>query len=292
MQPPLHNVARNMPKSKFFRVAVEGATTDGRTIERAWLTQMAANFDPQKYGARLWLEHIRGTVPESPFKAYGDVTALKAEEIDLDGKKKMALFAQIDPTPDLIGLNKARQKIYTSMEINPKFGDSGQAYLVGLGITDSPASLGTEILSFASQHPASNPFKGKKQAEDNLFTEAVEFSLEIEEDPADDSKTSGALKGMRDAIAKFTGRFKKQDGDLGEIVGAVGEMATAFGEFADQSANDRKELGTLKKDFATLQAEHTSLKAKFEKIDTTDASRFSQRQPATGGNPSQQLTDC
>ncbi|MGL4754117.1 MAG: GPO family capsid scaffolding protein, partial [Aeromonadaceae bacterium] len=28
-----------MPKSKFFRVAVEGGTTDGRTITREWIEQ-------------------------------------------------------------------------------------------------------------------------------------------------------------------------------------------------------------------------------------------------------------
>ena len=53
-------------KSKFFRVALEGATTDGRKIERSWIQQMAKNFDPQKYGARIWMEHIRGTLADSP----------------------------------------------------------------------------------------------------------------------------------------------------------------------------------------------------------------------------------
>ncbi len=33
-------------KSKRFRVGVEGATTDGRKIQREWLTQMAENYDP------------------------------------------------------------------------------------------------------------------------------------------------------------------------------------------------------------------------------------------------------
>ena len=62
-------------KSKFFRVAVEGATTDGRIIERAWLEQMAKNFDPAKYGARIWMEHMRGmyaptgTTPSAPSSA-------------------------------------------------------------------------------------------------------------------------------------------------------------------------------------------------------------------------------
>ena len=32
-------------KSKFFRVATEGATTDGRKIERKGIEQMAKNFN-------------------------------------------------------------------------------------------------------------------------------------------------------------------------------------------------------------------------------------------------------
>jgi hypothetical protein len=47
-------------KFKSFRVATEGATTDGRTITRAWLSQMAKNYNPATYGARVNMEHIRG----------------------------------------------------------------------------------------------------------------------------------------------------------------------------------------------------------------------------------------
>lgn len=54
--------------SKFFRVALEGATTDGRNIERDQIIQMARNFNPAKYGARIWLEHIRGVLPEGLFR--------------------------------------------------------------------------------------------------------------------------------------------------------------------------------------------------------------------------------
>ncbi|MGK3472581.1 GPO family capsid scaffolding protein, partial [Klebsiella pneumoniae] len=42
------------------RIGVEGATTDGRNIERAWLEQMAASYDPQVYTALINLEHIKG----------------------------------------------------------------------------------------------------------------------------------------------------------------------------------------------------------------------------------------
>ena len=126
-------------QSKFFRVAVEGATTDGRVIDRSFIEQMAATFNRQLYGARVWLEHLRSTLPDGPFKAYGDVLAVKAEEVVLNGAKKLALFAQISPTPELVAMNQARQKIYTSIEINPKFADTGEAYLVGLAVTDTAA---------------------------------------------------------------------------------------------------------------------------------------------------------
>ena len=59
-------------KSKFFRVATAGATTDGRVIEAADLQQMARTYDPKKYGARLNLEHLRGVLPDGPFKAIGE----------------------------------------------------------------------------------------------------------------------------------------------------------------------------------------------------------------------------
>lgn len=139
-------------RSKWFRVAVEGATTDGRQIERSWIVDMAAQYSPNTYGARLNCEHFRSIWPDGELGAYGDVLALKSEEIEIDGKTKLALFAQIEPTESLVALNKKGQKIYTSIEVDPKFADTGKAYLVGLAITDSPASLGTEALQFSAQH--------------------------------------------------------------------------------------------------------------------------------------------
>lgn len=80
-------------------------------------------------------------------KCYGDVVGLKTEE---NAEGKLQLLAQIDPTDDLIKLNKERQKIYTSIECDPNFADTGEAYLVGLAVTDNPASLGTEMLVFSA----------------------------------------------------------------------------------------------------------------------------------------------
>lgn len=94
-------------KSKWFRVAVEGATTDGRKIQRSWIEQMAKNYSPSVYGARINLEHIKGYSPDSQFKRYGDVLAVKTELIN-EGPlaEKLSLLAQIEPTEDLIEMNR------------------------------------------------------------------------------------------------------------------------------------------------------------------------------------------
>ena len=133
-------------KSKWFRVAVAGDTTDGREIQSESIIQMAQTYNLNTYGARINLEHIKGVSPDGIFGAYGDVIALKTEKVTINGEQKDALFAQIQPNENLIALNQ-KSKIYTSIEVDENFAKTGQAYLVGLAVTDSPASLGTEMLS-------------------------------------------------------------------------------------------------------------------------------------------------
>jgi hypothetical protein len=232
--------ANHAGKSKFFCIAMEGATTDGRVIEREWLEQMAANYNPKTYGARLNLEHVRGIDPEGMFKAYGDVLALETREED----GKLGLYAQIEPTADLIALNKKRQKLYTSCEINPAFSDSGEAYLVGLAITDNPASLGTEMLAFSAQNPA--VFKGRKQAPENLYTAATEAILELEPTKAPAvtllTKITGMLKGtQKDADQRFA--------DVSSAVETVAEHVRGTDEKVDATVTD---LAQLRADFTAL----------------------------------------
>ncbi|AKK43226.1 precorrin-8W decarboxylase [Escherichia coli] len=160
--------------SKFFRIGVEGDTCDGRVISAQDIQEMAETFDPRVYGCRINLEHLRGILPDGIFKRYGDVAELKAEKIDDDSalKGKWALFAKITPTDDLIAMNKAAQKVYTSMEIQPNFANTGKCYLVGLAVTDDPASLGTEYLEFCrtAKH---NPLNRFKLSPENLISVAT-----------------------------------------------------------------------------------------------------------------------
>lgn len=264
-------------KSKFFRVAVEGATTDGREITREQIQQMAKNFDPETYGARIWLEHIRGTTGDSTFGAYGDVLAVKTDDVEINGKKKLALMAQISPTPELIELNKKRQKIYTSIELAPQFSDTKQAYLVGLGVTDSPASLGTEMLTFASQSKV-NPFSTKKQNPDNLFTEAVEVVLEFDDD--DDTSESTFSASIKKVLKKFSKKSAGDDERFEELLEAVESIADHSGELEEKHSASNKKVKKLEAELETFKTEFSAFK---EQMDKTDHSA-SNRPTATGGN--------
>ncbi|MBO9710658.1 MAG: GPO family capsid scaffolding protein [Caulobacter sp.] len=281
-----------MAKSKFFRVAVEGATaTDGRVIERSWIDDIVATYNRATYGARVNLEHIRGFSPEAPFNAYGDVLSVKAQDdiIEIAGKpqKRRALYAEVEPTDALIALSKAKQKIYTSIEVAPNFAATGKAGLVGLAVTDSPASLGTDILEFsATNAPLKAMFDSRKQDPTNVFSacqEVADFSFD--EPTAETESVAGVLKSF------FT--------SLG-----LGQPANDNTKPAEpkpvQAANDGAQFAALQGAMITLastvdQAVKTSaaatagLEKRFgeleTKLNTTERPSGPARAPATGTAP-------
>ena len=126
-------------KTEFFRIAVEGQTaTDGREITRQIIEECVKTFNRDTYGVRINMEHLRGFDPNGPFGMYGDVLELRHQEDDIQigeqTEKRLALYAQLDPTPELVELNRKRQKIYTSIEPQPNFGGTGMFGLVGLAL--------------------------------------------------------------------------------------------------------------------------------------------------------------
>lgn len=267
-------------QSKWFRVALEGATSDNREIDRAWIQQMAASYNPKVYGARINMEHIRGFTPDGPFRAFGDVLGLEAREED----GKLGLYAQIDPTPDLVAMTKARQKIYTSIEVSPNFAQTGGAYLVGLAVTDSPASLGTEALSFSAKNEG---IASRKQHKDNLFTAAVETVIEFETvDPKAPAKHDGFFASIFAKLNKQKDKADAADGRIGEVEQAVEALATFAQDRQEEAAAHQK---TTKEQGDALAALTTAFNTLKEQLSLTP--NTPPRQPAPGGNGTQ-LTDC
>jgi polyhydroxyalkanoate synthesis regulator phasin len=249
-----------MKKSKFFRVAVAGSTTDGRVIEATWIQQMADSYDPNTYTALGNLEHYRGFSPSSEFGTYAKVTALKAEEVEINGTKKLALFAQVDAFEQLLELHQRGQKLFTSIEVNPNFADTGKAYLVGLAFTDTPASLGTQIMEFAAKQPEANPFVGRKQDVANLFTAAEEADLQFED--GQDAPAKGLFSKVLDWLKPQQEQQDNKNKDqFKEVSDSLEAIAKTFGE-------SQTKLQTVETEFSELKTKHSKLEKDFNELKT------------------------
>ncbi|MDI3371021.1 GPO family capsid scaffolding protein [Pseudomonas sp. V104_10] len=128
------------------RVAKSGPTVDGREILPQELRDIAETYNPSEYTAVIWCEHERW------YGSHGTVFSVRLVEQAEDLKEgQVALEAQLKPNDRLLWLNDQGEKLFSSIEITPNFANTGKAYLTGLAVTDSPASLGTQELYFSKR---------------------------------------------------------------------------------------------------------------------------------------------
>ncbi|MGT3071968.1 GPO family capsid scaffolding protein [Pseudomonas putida] len=128
------------------RVAKSGPTVDGREILPQELRDIAETYNPAEYTAVIWCEHERW------YGSHGTVFSVRLVEEAEDLKEgQVALEAQLKPNDRLLWLNDQGEKLFSSIEITPNFANTGKAYLTGLAVTDSPASLGTQELYFSKR---------------------------------------------------------------------------------------------------------------------------------------------
>ncbi|AKU67589.1 hypothetical protein ADJ79_10830 [Ottowia sp. oral taxon 894] len=253
---------------KRYRVATSGPTIDGREIKPEWLKQAAANYDTNIYAARINVEHLRSMSPNGEFGAFGDVTGLQAET-GKDGK--VALYAEIEPNEKAIAANKAGQKVYTSIEIVENFAGTGEAYLVGLALTDSPASLGTERLNFTAQ-PADatytaqpfTPMGQKAHAFAVGMAHPVELKFTENGENENETEAKGFFAELKDALlGAFAAQPQKTQTGLNE---GLKETLTAFAATTAQKLQEMQTaLDGQKQAHDTLAAQFTSLKTQLEK---------------------------
>lgn len=259
-------------KLKSFRVARSGRTIDGREITPAQIDQMAANYDPKTYGARIWLEHLRSAMPDGSFRAYGDVLSLTTES-DADGAR--VLVATVDATPDLMKLAADRQKVFWSIEMEPNFAGTGEAYMVGLAATDSPASLGTEMLRFSITAD-----KLPEAVKSHLYSEAVEGDALTEAE----AEKPGLIERVRELLSRKgktdDAHFAQTDASVIAIAEEVATLRTAADAFAA-----RGEVETVAAAVAKLSADLDGIVAKLSKTPLG-----SDRSPASGSAAN--MTDC
>lgn len=268
---------------KKFRVAVSGSTVDGREISPVHLREAAENFNPDVYAARVNVEHYLSPCPSSEFSAMGDVTALSTEDITegpLAGRT--ALYAEIEPTERMKQLVADGKKIYSSIELHPQFSVNGRAYLVGLAMTDTPASLGTERLKFTAQQRQAVMTFNSIQGEAPLISEAIESEI-IE--MAEQRQEEGTQWFNR--VMGIIGRGRKaDDASFSRIQEAVEGVATSQADIIDRFnvLETRHQQDSQK--ITSLTTELAALKEKMRTQDGDPQSRFT----ATGA-ASDQLAD-
>ncbi|EOB4972156.1 GPO family capsid scaffolding protein [Vibrio fluvialis] len=136
-----------MPKTSDWVIVATAGTTvsDGRVISESWINDMAELYDPEEYKALIWPEHYRSAWAVFEGNNWGEVEELKAGKF----KDKLRLFAKLAPNHYLLEANKDGQKLFSSIEPEPDYKKEGRCYLLGLAVTDSPASSGTTRLRFS-----------------------------------------------------------------------------------------------------------------------------------------------
>jgi hypothetical protein len=232
--------------AKFFRVLVEGDTIDGRKVSAQDIIDIAHTYDPDTYGARINLEHIRGTVPGGAFDRLGDVSAVRAQDdtLNIGGQPlvRKALYAQIAPLPALVAMAKSGQKVFTSAEIDRNFANTGKTGLVGVAVTDDPASLGTHRLHFSAQvantatDASGNTATPSYATATSVFSAYRETALDFADAGAGVADTDGDADGADDgadaatAITRIIGIIGKA---LGFSTGSTDAAAIVINAAAD-----------------------------------------------------------
>lgn len=235
-------------KTKPFRVAVSGKTVDGRQIPAQDIIEMAETYNTELYQARINLEHLLSIYPESTFKAYGDVIAVEAREEEIAGEQVMSLYATLEVIEDLEAINQSHQKIFTSIEYMPNFRGSDKAYLTGLALTDTPASVGTEALKFVVANEATINYSA------SIETEKLTAAEEPEQ-PEEGAKRGGFfnLKNIfnrndlqLNALEDETrAGFKSVERLFEEVADEITQLTEETRKLSDQLAQQQEAINTL-----------------------------------------------
>lgn len=215
-------------KNKWIRAAMAGATIDGREITESQIQQMAATYDSDVYQAKIWLEHQRGIFPDGVFKSLGNVIAVRATRIKSGAlKSKLALEVQLNPSPELVQMVRNDQKTHLSIEMMPEFPETQGAYLIGVGVTDTPASLGTGMMKFSVE-----------KHHTNLFSDLIPCELEpyVAQVP-----NSGEIDQIADLVIQklnaknfATSLPQSQNSEVAELSQKVDQLINMFKKFGEQ----------------------------------------------------------
>lgn len=240
----MHSDLRTTPQA----ICSVGQTVDGRAITDKDLDDIVATYDYEKYGARINLDHEgewSGWAADFFYNInlnggmLGDVISVT------DGKNSAGircLYAVLAPNASLITLNQADQAVYYSIEIDRDFMESGQTYLVGLAMTDYPASTYTTRANFTKAKPS-----------DRILDFALNLSLPAL-NPAPPEKSFSFRN-----LFKFSQDSDMKKEDLAAALkDALGEPLAQFSQGLEENTKAIAELNKLKTEDVTDNQEPSS----------------------------------
>jgi hypothetical protein len=252
------------------RIAQSGPTMDGRVIKPEWLTDMADTYDPDVYTARLWLDHMR-------YGSYGSVRELKAEK---DGDV-IRLFAKIAPSRGLLQMNEVWEEyLHFSIEPIENFAKTGKCYLGGLGMTDSPASLGVDEMRFSKMpgREFSGRYAGEKvpdlreleeEQEIERFGQKLFRFFSINNKPKEDEEAmnekqfgvlTDSLTNLQTTLVGFSEKLEKFS------AGKPEKEATTPEQEKPVPSEDENKFAEMKSEIKNLTEEFAALLTRVEKV--------------------------
>lgn len=180
--------------------ATEGATIDGRTITKEWIQQMAESYSTDEYTALIWPEHFRSSWGPFEGKNWGTVDEVKAATKD----GKLRLYVKLTANAYLLAANADGQKLFMSIEPEPDYKGTGKAYLLGLAVTDTPASTGTTRLKFSV---------GEKEHDHEVsqLEELLSADFINEKDQQNPATEKGLFAAISTAISDAIKKFQTPD---------------------------------------------------------------------------------
>ncbi|WP_392385078.1 GPO family capsid scaffolding protein [Marinomonas primoryensis] len=252
-------MADKTKESKWLKVATAGPTVDRREIKEQWLIDMAETYDEFEYTASIFEDHITWA------GNYGRVTAVKKGK---DEKGRVCLFVKVIPNKRLLKLNEADQKLFTSIQVAENFLGSGKAYLTHLAITDTPASVGTERLSFS--------WNGEQA---QIFANEDGVELDFNAPQTDEELAAEAKK--RPFFKRFFSNSPKEDdpmtdaerAELDKLQAKVDEFSTKLEEVTNKGEPEgdkpnefAAEIKTLNEKITELEGEKQAFKTQAETL--------------------------
>ncbi|MCG7567080.1 GPO family capsid scaffolding protein [Pseudoalteromonas sp. CnMc7-15] len=287
-------------RTKPLSIAAEGLTVDGREISEQDILDIVETYNPAMYGARINLDHERdwsGWAAKNLSNV--DIPGMLGDVLSVDAKKNndgvLCLYAVLAPNASFVQLNQADQAVYFSIEINRNFRGTDKTYLVGLAVTDYPASCYTDRVKFSKEQNKDQVSEG---ADKDVTPITVNFQLEEPDQPSAD--TPGFFKKL--FSTKDDPDMKKEDlaqamkDALGEPLLNLSTQITALSAKTDKLENhfaqqvdeegaedepgdkeENTEFAQVKQELASTKQALADLNSKLEKLaaeehsDTTDS---------------------